>query len=235
MVNLFVLILEAIIIFLTSQYIFKAFFLLLLVTFKSKSVAISIISFFFLPGVIIHELSHLLTAEVLRVKTHGIEFFPELHSGHLKMGSVLVENSDFFRQFLIGIAPFLSGVSLLIAVFFFVSPFISLGNIFSSVNSFLLSVGFLYVVFVITNTMFSSKKDMEGAIELMVLMLVFLVMCFILQLHVERYIFTFFENEDVKNLLEKIIFFFCIPLSLNLLSAIFASVVLRRKGIYIRE
>ncbi len=235
MLNLLALTLEILIIFLTSQYIFKSFFLLLLLMFRNKSISVSVLSFFFLPGVIVHELSHLLTAEVLRVKTHGIEFFPELHGGSLKMGSVLVEDSDLFRQFLIGIAPFISGLSILFALFFFISPYISLEHIFSSVSSFLLSVVFLYAVFIITNTMFSSKKDMDGAVELIFITIVIFVMCFILKLHVENYIIIFFEREEIKKMLEKIIFFLCIPLSLNILSAILASVMLKRKGIQISE
>jgi len=233
MVDLLVLFLEVFIIFLTSQYIFKAFFLLLYITVRSRRLAVFILSLFFLPGVVVHELSHLLTAEVLRVKTHGIEFIPELSEGKLKMGSVLVEDSDFFRQFLIGVAPVVSGVLFLVSLFFLVTPYISLQTIFSSIFTFLLSLFFLYIIFVVANTMFSSKKDIDGAVELFILVMVVLLMGFILKIDWGKYVISFLDKKETREILENGILFLFVPLTLNLLSAISSSLILRKKGIQI--
>lgn len=233
MINLLILLLEVFLIFSTSQYIFKAFFIISYLTFKSKKVAIGLLSFFFLPGVIIHELSHLFSAEILRVKTHGIEFFPELQDGQLKMGSVQVEQSDFFRQFLIGVAPFISGMTIIIALFYFISPYISVQNLLSSYLSVILSVCFLYIIFVITNTMFSSKKDMEGALELTVVFIILVVICFIAGIHLDKLLASFLQIQNIQNMVNASLLFLLVPLGLNLLSALIASVVLSRKGIRI--
>lgn len=69
----------------------------------------------FLPGTIIHELSHWLIAEILRVRTGEITIFPDDEEGReRKLGSVATERSDPFRAFLIGLAPFISGILILI-------------------------------------------------------------------------------------------------------------------------
>lgn len=74
-------------------------------------------SIFFLPGTIIHELSHWLVAEILQVRTGAITIFPDLEDagdGHTqRLGSVATARSDPFRGFLIGLAPFLTGLAIL--------------------------------------------------------------------------------------------------------------------------
>jgi len=73
---------------------------------------------FTLPGTILHELSHWLMAELLRVPTGTITILPTQESndkGEERLGSVMTARSDPFRGFLIGIAPFVTGIiSLLV-------------------------------------------------------------------------------------------------------------------------
>ncbi len=70
---------------------------------------------FFLPGTIIHELSHWLVAEILQVKTGEIKIFPDWEDdgGTRRLGSVATARSDPLRGFLIGIAPFVTGLLIL--------------------------------------------------------------------------------------------------------------------------
>ena len=85
-----------------------------LLLFGTTRYGIGLYSLIFLPGTIIHELSHWIVAEILQVKTGEISIFPDAESGgEQRLGSVATERSDPFRGFLIGLAPFLSGLAIL--------------------------------------------------------------------------------------------------------------------------
>lgn len=157
MVFLFLAIL-LLVLFLLSRHMTRLFSRLFMKLFRSQHVTIYLLSFIFLPGVVLHELSHLLLANLLFVRTGEVEFFPEIHESEVKMGSVAIARTDPLRRFLIGVAPVIGGLGVLLAA-----------------SSFLLdtmlswkSVVLFYVVFQIANTMFSSSKDMEGAIGFLV-------------------------------------------------------------------
>ena len=93
---------------------FSATSLLLLGTRKP---GILLYSLLVLPGTILHELSHWLMAEILQVRTGEIVILPELTGGsEERLGSVATAHSDPFRGFLIGIAPFITGISALLAL-----------------------------------------------------------------------------------------------------------------------
>lgn len=87
-----------------------------LLLFGSTRPGILFYSLLVLPGTIIHELSHWLTAEILRVRTGEITIFPDLsgEGGRERLGSVATAKSDPFRGFLIGVAPFVSGLIILV-------------------------------------------------------------------------------------------------------------------------
>ena len=86
-----------------------------LLLFSTTSPGIFLYSILVLPGTIIHELSHWIVAEVLGVRTGQISIFPDLETGAStrRLGSVATAKSDPFRAFLIGIAPFISGLAIL--------------------------------------------------------------------------------------------------------------------------
>ncbi len=88
----------------------QAVFLLLT---RSPVLALGLFSVLFFPGVLIHELSHLLTAKLLRVRTGKFSLIPQLQpEGSLRLGYVEAEPSDPLRETLIGAAPLFSGVLL---------------------------------------------------------------------------------------------------------------------------
>lgn len=140
---------------------------LFITLFRSRRIAISLITALYLPGTIIHELAHLIVAEVLRVKTAGISFTPEIEEQNhketqVKLGHVQVAESDPIRKYLIGFAPIFAGI-------FFLSLLIWLFQHFwPQLTDLKLQVGFVlligYLLFSISNNMFSSKKDLEGFI-----------------------------------------------------------------------
>jgi hypothetical protein len=89
-----------------------------LLLFGSTRPGLALYSIFVLPGTIIHELSHWLVAEILQVKTGEITILPELRGtgGDERLGSVMTAKTDPFRGFLIGIAPFVTGIGILLVL-----------------------------------------------------------------------------------------------------------------------
>lgn len=81
-----------------------------LLVFGSTKPGIAIYSLLVLPGTIIHELSHWIVAELLLVRTGKITIFPE----ESRLGSISTAKSDPFRGFLIGLAPFITGLIILL-------------------------------------------------------------------------------------------------------------------------
>lgn len=86
-----------------------------LLLFGTTKPGIYFYSLLVLPGTIIHELSHWLVAEILQVRTGEIVILPELSGSgrEERLGSVATAKSDPFRGFLIGIAPFITGLAIL--------------------------------------------------------------------------------------------------------------------------
>ena len=64
----------------------------------------------FLPGTLIHELSHWLMAKLLAVRTGRIEIWPQVkRNGAVWLGTVQVGRADPLRSSLIGLAPLVVG------------------------------------------------------------------------------------------------------------------------------
>lgn len=123
---------------------------------QSKKGLVVTIAFLFLPGTILHELAHFFMAKILFVKTGAISLLPHLSGETLRLGSVQIEQVDPVRKLLIGVAPILAGVSVLSLVYYF---FLQQTNY--------LTWGVLIPItttFIIGNTMFSSRKDLEGTL-----------------------------------------------------------------------
>lgn len=125
-----------------------------LLLFGNTTPGIFIYSLLVLPGTIIHELSHWIVAEVLGVRTGQISIFPDLEGGAetRRLGSVATAKSDPFRAFLIGIAPFISGLAILAV----------LGTLLSDgwgVFAWWINALIIYGIMVIGNGMMISESD----------------------------------------------------------------------------
>lgn len=168
---------EFIILFLTSRFLFKSLFLLFYRLTKSRRVAVYLLSFLFFPGVVVHELSHVLAAGILFVPVGHVDFIPHIHDSEVKLGSVEIQKTDFLRRFFVGVAPVLVGFSIIIILVYFLIHYGSLTQILPVGGQvmepfwlrILVYLGIVYLLFVIGNTMFSSKRDMEGALELIII------------------------------------------------------------------
>lgn len=191
--------------FFLSRNVTKLLSRLFLKMFHSHAAAIYLLSFLFLPGVVLHELSHLLIANILFVPTGEVEFFPEIHGNEVKMGSVAVAKTDPFRRFLIGVAPVIGGLGILLLS----SAYLS-GDLFSWQNALL-----LYIVFQIANTMFSSGKDMEGALGFGIGVLFLTIVLQLLRVPVWNTIIVFFQSQFSTDFFARMNFFLLLAIGIN--------------------
>lgn len=148
---------------LVSQKLYIFFYLL----FRSKSIALSLTMALFFPGTVIHELSHLFTAEVLGVRTGKLTLVPESLQGEdVRAGSVEIAQTDPFRRTIIGIAPLIIGViTLSLFTDFFVQALSHIPSffVFPPTQEGILFLGALLLLFAISNTMIPSPTDLKGA------------------------------------------------------------------------
>lgn len=192
MLFLFAFLTELLLLFFLSQTLTRRLSFSLYRITRSKKFTVYFLAFLFFPGTLIHELAHFFMALILFVRVGEINLFPKLEGDHVRMGSVQVAKSDPIRRFFIGVSPIIIG-SLLI--FFFLNIIVHDTLILYSikVNQVSLSMKglLMYFLFAISNTMFSSKKDIEGVIELLGVIFVIVILAFVLGFRIpEDKIFT---------------------------------------------
>jgi hypothetical protein len=175
----------------------------------SHSISIQLLAMLFLPGVIIHELAHWLIASLLFVPTGEIEFFPQVYGNTVKLGSVQIAATDPFRRFFIGVAPLLFGVGILLGLFWFLSPSITVLS--------WKTIGFFYALFEIGNTMFSSKKDLEGSIVFFVLTILFVTLLIFLKIPIERIFLSLLALPNIQTAALQIAQFLLIAIGIDTL------------------
>ena len=173
---------ELFFLFQLSDRLTKTLYTLLYFVFRSKNVTVALLTFIFLPGTIVHELAHLFTAEILRVPTGDISFTPEIRKNHLgkaeiRVGHVTHAATDPIRTFLIGIAPFFWGIGILTLIVWLFQYF--WGQFSDIKQQILLVIGIGYLLFAVSNSMFTSKKDMEGSEYFLPVMIFLLIAAYI--------------------------------------------------------
>jgi hypothetical protein len=159
---LVILILELLALFILSRRVTQAIYTLLLLVFRTRTIALPILLVIEFPGTVVHELSHLFTAGILGVRTGKMNLEPEsIHEENVKAGSVAIAETDPFRKYAIGLAPIVWGLIFLSAIAYFIPHLASQGNALRSweIGKIAL-VG--YFMFAISNTMFSSPTDLAG-------------------------------------------------------------------------
>lgn len=141
-----------------------------------KNFSLSLLTILLFPGTIIHELSHLFTAEILGVRTGKLSLTPEGIEGiggiegqwgregqegkEIRTGSVAIAKTDPIRRTIIGLAPVFVGLLALMAVSYFLPINWTDWNNWTNSKNLLL----LYLLFAVSNSMFSSREDMKGVI-----------------------------------------------------------------------
>lgn len=88
-----------------------------LLVFGDSRTGIWLYSLLFLPGTVLHELSHWLMAEILQVPTGKLEIMPDLENidgKESQLGYVMTGHTGPFKGFLIGFAPLMVGLVVLV-------------------------------------------------------------------------------------------------------------------------
>ena len=152
---------------------------------RHTDMAILINQIVFLPGVVLHEMSHLIVARLLGVPTMGFSVWPKKQSdGSLRLGYVHTKKVDFVRESLIGVAPLMFGCAAVAAIGLklldlddvgmallrgdFINGFINVLHVFRSTDLFIWG----YILFALSNTMMPSSSDRRAWPILGILMLI---------------------------------------------------------------
>ncbi len=139
---------------------------------RHRELSILVYQFVFLPGVIVHEVSHWVAARLTQVRTVGFSIWPEsMPDGTLRLGYVQTEKVGFIRESLIGIAPLVFGVIFIQLIAYTrlaageLGVALTTGNVVTFLTTFRAEIStqdlylWLYLLFAISNTMMPSAAD----------------------------------------------------------------------------
>lgn len=203
----FVFILELILLFFLARTLTSELSRLMQLIFRSRRLSVYIMAILFFPGTLIHEMSHAVMAKALFVYVGRMELMPQLTGDSLKLGSVEVGKTDIVRNFLIGIAPFVVGSGLLLLVLY-----VSFSHQIFGFD--ILTFLVLSFVLIISNTMYSSKKDMEGAVEFMLLIVLPVLILYFLGVRIPGLGLNLF-GPNLQEFFKSASIFMAIPLILD--------------------
>lgn len=189
---------------------------------RNENLAIRLFHLFLLPGVIVHELAHLIVAEVMLVRTGGLSFTPEPDKDKIVMGSVGIEETDPIRRAIIGFAPVFVGILI---ISFFVFYFFSDNSPLSFPWNYFLV---FFMVFQIGNTMFSSRKDLEGSAFLLIVIAVIIAVCYFLGIRLPDSIISYFNSESFIEIVKKGIWVLFFPIAIDLAIILLGKFSLKR-------
>lgn len=165
-----VFLVQIVLIYAISKLTIKELFLFFRKFFQTDFPVLLLISFIFLPGTIIHETSHFLTALLLILPVKSMTVFPRWDNYEIKLGEVLYIKKDFLRSILVGISPIFFGIGVLFSLFYF--------HIYPS-NNIGLNILFSYFIFSISTNMFSSKQDLKDLVLIIPVIILSIIMLYI--------------------------------------------------------
>jgi len=162
-----------------------------MILFNNKTTVLHLLAILYLPGTIMHELSHYFMAIVLFMKPEYIHIIPQINEKGARLGSVEISHSkhsfDFIRKIIVGVAPFFGALGTLwIIRMWGLFPGSHWGE----------SVLFSYFIFVISGQMFSSAQDL---IEVGYIVPVLIIICFFL------YVFPVHIEKQIENSIENVV------------------------------
>ena len=198
--------LEVALLFVMSRQVYFGFGKIFYRMTKNEKWTGYLIAILFLPGTMVHEFAHFLTALFLLVPVGEIDLIPEFDRREeklgIKLGSVPIGKTDPFRRFIIGIAPLIFGTILIFLALYYITVtdltivwwhYVLLG----------------YLVFEIGNTMFLSKRDLEGAWKVLLVLVIVSFSSYILGYHPVL-------SKEVIDITEKAIIFLGMPIIIDM-------------------
>ncbi|MGI5915946.1 MAG: hypothetical protein ACOX9A_05790 [Anaerolineae bacterium] len=118
------------------------------------------------PGTLLHELSHLLSARLLGMRTGRLSMRPTVRSdGTIQLGAVQVERSDALRESIVGFSPLIVGtlVMLFLARWRFdIANIADIPRLFAHISAILAVPDvwiWLYLIMSVGNAMLPSASD----------------------------------------------------------------------------
>ncbi|MBI3956227.1 hypothetical protein HY339_03130 [Candidatus Gottesmanbacteria bacterium] len=201
---------------LLSRKLTQSLYVLFFRIFRNKTVSMTILVILLFPGTVVHELAHLFVAEVLRVRTGKLTLVPEgLEDTEIKAGGVMIAQTDPLRRTLIGLAPVYVGIAVLAALSYFLSQNITVINV--------IPIIIFYIIFAVSNSMFSSKEDMKGVIPFAITVGLFAAAAYFAGFRVGL---TGELLEKILSLIQTLVRSLGIVLAVNLIGLILASMLL---------
>lgn len=200
---------EFVFLFLLARFLIKALSKLFLRITKSEKLTIIMLAYLFLPGTIIHELSHLLAAGVLFVKAGNMQLTPKIIEDGVRLGSVEIEKTDILRRAIIGVAPVLAGMAIIFGILFYLQTV-------SSMNLTIYAIAFL-TIFEVGNTLFSSKKDLEGTLEFLITGVILTAAVFIIRPDIFPNVLNILQVKEVIIFFKNADLFLIAPLAIDLI------------------
>ncbi len=174
---------------------------------KSQTAHFWLLSIIFLPGTIVHEMSHFLTAMALGLKVRDIKIFPHFEENKIRLGQVTYEKKDMFRGILVGVAPFFGGVAFFLLLYYF--------NLFPADN-WVYNLLFGYLVYTVSTTMFSSSQDLKDAIFIIPFILIMAAAWYILGINIDIAVKNERFIQGLLAILQHINLYLFIALSINI-------------------
>lgn len=214
--------LEITLLFFLSKLLTKSLSKALLTFTKSSKITVNIIAFLFLPGVVVHELSHLLMAGILFVRTGEIEFMPEITKDGVKLGSVGIVKTDPIRRAIIGFAPVLVGTALVLGLIHFavnsnsIVQTIELNGLLGIAIIAIIIALIFYLLFAVSNTMFSSRADKQGSIEILITLLIIFVSAYIIGFRPPLFFIEKILTKEVIEVIQKSVLFLLAPIIIDI-------------------
>lgn len=181
MVAFFVFILLLLLLFFITHDVKNRLFTTFITITQHKSLSIALLSLLLYPGTVAHELSHLIIAAITFTPVKGMKLVPEVTSEHqIRGGSVTIAKVDIFRRTLIGIAPLFVGLTFLWVVTYYLLPPLPFFRMIHDTSyviqiipsPLIQTIVALYLVFSVSATMFSSRKDLEALVVFVPVMMV---------------------------------------------------------------
>jgi len=131
--------------------------------FHRETHTIKLMAIIFFPGTVLHEFAHAGMARLLMVPVGSISLTPKIEGTSVRLGSVAIAKTDIIRRLLIGVAPFIAGNGIILGLLYVAQKYTLWTNsLFVGIS--------LFILFQVCNTMFSSKRDLQGAFSFLLLL-----------------------------------------------------------------
>jgi hypothetical protein len=146
---------------------------------RSPDMAMVTVFLLFLPGIVVHELSHWVVAKVLGLRPSRFRVWPQRQGGYIGLGSVNIRSGGMWLDSLVGLAPLLTGTFLVALIGYQVFGSNELLAVLSqnqwsrTAAVFLAAISardgavWAYLIFAIANSMMPSRSDRQPVMPLL--------------------------------------------------------------------